>query len=98
VSNEPIKIYVKSGLSRGKAAAAAVHAALLALDVHPNVPVIVLSGNNKDIEDRRIVVRDAGKTEVEPGTMTAGTDYRKPVKGAPRTKGDPWLLSFKWRR
>lgn len=62
-------------MSRGKYAAQAVHAALLALDVHPDVPVIVLGGSPTEIAGMRTTVRDAGRTEVEPGTLTAGTDW-----------------------
>lgn len=64
-------------MSRGKYAAQAVHAALLAVGAHPHVPVIVLGGKRQDIEALRTKVRDAGRTEVEPGTLTAGTDWRK---------------------
>lgn len=64
-----------TGMSRGKYAAAAVHAALTAAGVHPGVPVIVLGGQRGHIERMRTVIRDAGRTEVEPGTTTAGTDY-----------------------
>jgi PTH2 family peptidyl-tRNA hydrolase len=72
-----MRIWVNSdtGMSRGKYAAAAVHAALTAAGVHPGVPVIVLGGQRDHIERMRTVIRDAGRTEVEPGTTTAGTDY-----------------------
>lgn len=71
-----IRIWVNSNakMSRGRYAAAAVHAALTAAGVHPGVPVIVLGGQRDHIEKMRTVVRDAGRTEVEPGTPTAGTD------------------------
>ena len=62
-------------MSRGKYAAQAVHAALIALGVHPGVPVIVLGGSPSEIAEMRTTVRDAGETEVEPGTLTAGTDW-----------------------
>lgn len=64
-------------MSRGKYAAQAVHAALLALGVHPDVPVIVLGGSPDEISQMRTTVHDAGRTEVEPGTLTAGTDWEQ---------------------
>lgn len=72
-----IRIWVNSntGMSRGKYAAAAVHAALTAAGVHPGVPVIVLGGQRDHVQAMRTVIRDAGHTEVEPGTVTAGTDW-----------------------
>lgn len=63
-------------MSRGKYAAQAVHAALIAVGAHPHVPVIVLGAKRADIEALPIQVRDAGRTEVEPGTLTAGTDWK----------------------
>lgn len=63
-------------MSRGKYAAQAVHAALLAVGAHPHVPVIVLGGKRADIEQMDVIVRDAGRTELEPGTVTAGTNWR----------------------
>lgn len=66
------------GLTRGKAAAAAVHAALIHLGEHPGTPVIVLGANKAEIEAMPTVVRDAGRTEVEPGTVTAGAAWEPP--------------------
>lgn len=72
-----IRIYLNSNakMSRGKAAAHAVHAALTAFDVHPGHPVVVLGAKPQDITQMRTVIRDAGHTELDPGTLTAGTDY-----------------------
>lgn len=58
-------------MTRGKACAQAVHAALLAFDV-PHGRVIVLGGKPDEVAAMDVVIRDAGQTEVEPGTMTAG--------------------------
>lgn len=76
-------------MTRGKAAAHAVHAALHAMGVHPNVPVIVLGAKPRDIENMRTQIRDAGRTELEPGTLTAGTDWQKPADVENGGKG-PW--------
>lgn len=76
-SEPKMKIFLNSNvkMSRGKSASQAVHAALLALGVHPGVPVVVLMAKPRDIENMRTVVHDAGRTELEQGTMTAGTDW-----------------------
>lgn len=82
-------------MSRGKYAAQAVHAALLALGVHPGVPVIVLGGSPAEIAEMKTTVRDAGRTEIEPGTLTAGTDWEadsedaRGERGASTTGGAP---------
>lgn len=65
-------ILTNRNLGRGKAAAAAVHAALAHFDV-PHGAVIVLGATATQIEEQcQQVIRDAGATEVEPGTVTAG--------------------------
>ena len=72
-------IRVRSDLtmSRGKYAAQAVHAALLHLGVHPGTPVIVLGGDLDEVSSCDTVVHDAGRTEVEPGTLTAGASWEQ---------------------
>ena len=58
-------------MSRGKACAQAVHAALRAFDV-PHGRVVVLNGTAEEVAAMPVVIRDAGLTEVAPGTLTAG--------------------------
>lgn len=58
-------------MSRHKAAAQAVHAALQAFDI-PHGRVVVLGARPDEVAAMDVVIRDAGVTEVEPGTMTAG--------------------------
>jgi PTH2 family peptidyl-tRNA hydrolase len=86
--SERIVIYANSNVSRGKFAAAAVHAALTAAGVHPGLPVIVLGAKPSEIQGHDTVIRDAGRTEVEPGTVTAGTDWsHKPTEQSVRLPG-----------
>lgn len=82
---EKIRVFVNSNItmSRGKMAAHVAHAVLQAADVHPDVPVVVLGAKPRDIEKLSTVIRDAGATELKPGTLTAGTDW------TPRPHGDP---------
>lgn len=83
--DEKLRILVNSNshMTRGKYAAAAVHAALTAAGVHPGLPVIVLGGQRDDVLRCATVIRDAGKTEVEPGTPTAGTDWSPALSTPP---------------
>ena len=68
-------------MSRGKACAQAVHAALRAFDVSHG-RVVVLDGRDEEVAAMPVVIRDAGLTEVEPGTMTAGAAVLgRPVSG-----------------
>lgn len=77
-AEEPkVKIYMNTNItmSRGKFAAHAVHAALMAAGVHPGIPIVVLGAKPRDIENMRTSIHDEGRTELEPGTLTAGTDW-----------------------
>ena len=76
-TSEPkFRIYMNSNanMSRGKYAAQAVHAALLHYGVHPGTAVVVLGGKPREIEGMTTVVHDEGRTELDPGTLTAGTN------------------------
>lgn len=76
---EKLRIYLnrtlKDKASTNKLAAHAVHAALQAFGVHPGVKVIVLDAGPTKIEAMRTHINDAGHTELEPGTLTAGTNW-----------------------
>lgn len=80
-------------MSRGKYAAQAVHAALLALGVHPECPVIVLGGSPAEISKLKTTVFDAGLTEVSPNTLTAGTDWEEDSENSDRER----RAAFRWR-
>ena len=64
-------------MSRHKAAAQAVHAALAAFGIEHG-RVVVLGGRPDDVRGMDVVVHDAGRTEIEPGTLTAGATLVRP--------------------
>jgi PTH2 family peptidyl-tRNA hydrolase len=74
-----LRIYINRKIvdkaSPNKIAAHAVHAALTAFGVHPGVKVVVLDKGPTVIEQMRVAIHDAGHTELEPGTLTAGTNW-----------------------
>lgn len=72
-----IRVFVNSNLgwSRGKMAAHVAHTVLTAAGIHPDVPIVVLGAKPRVIEEMATHIRDEGRTELEPGTLTAGTDY-----------------------
>lgn len=68
-------IMANKNMSRGKYAAHAVHVALDFYGHTDHGAVIVLSGSAGQIKEQAIpetVFQDQGRTEVEPGTVTAG--------------------------
>lgn len=68
-----VRIYLNKNvtMTRGKAASQAVHAALTAFGVQHG-RVVVLGGSPAEIAQMQVQVRDAGRTEIESGTLTAG--------------------------
>ena len=91
-----VKIYMNKGLgmSKGKYAAQAVHAALVLFGVHPgeDVPVVVLGANKGPVEKQQAVIADHGVTEVKPGSITAGASWDFPV-GQDMTDAEQRLLA-----
>lgn len=70
-----IRVNSNAKMSRGKAAAHAVHAALKLYGIEYDHPVIVIGGKPDEILAQTVHVRDAGRTELEPGTLTAGASW-----------------------
>ncbi len=70
-----IRVNSNAKMSRGKAAAHAVHAALKLYGIEYEHPVIVIGGKPDEILAQTVYVRDAGRTELEPGTLTAGASW-----------------------
>ncbi|UOE45921.1 hypothetical protein [Agromyces larvae] len=78
MSTEPLRIWWNKNLhgkiSPGKLAAHAAHAALRAYGIEYDHPIVVLAAGRGRIESMPITVRDEGRTELEPGTLTAGVE------------------------
>lgn len=72
-----LRIYVnrKLPMTPNKRAAHAVHAALTAFGVHPGTKVVVLDKGPTVMEKMRTVIHDSGYTELEPGSLTASTNW-----------------------
>lgn len=73
---ERIRILVNDNvkMTPGKLAAQAVHAALMLYGI-PHGAVVVLGGRTGQIEKMAVQVRDAGRTEINRGTLTAGAEF-----------------------
>lgn len=63
-----------AGMSSGKRAAQAVHAALAAYGIAHGA-VVVIGGQAKAISEMPIKIKDSGVTELETGTLTAGAQF-----------------------
>ncbi|MGV0679847.1 aminoacyl-tRNA hydrolase [Mycolicibacterium fortuitum] len=78
-----IRVNSNAKMSRGKAAAHAVHAALKLYGIEYQHPVIVIGGKPDEILAQTVHVRDAGRTELEPGTLTAGASWEYKSRAEP---------------
>lgn len=70
-SDLKILINKRARMSPGKLAAQAVHAALTKYEIKHGSVIVLMASENK-VKECSIVIKDAGKTELEPGTITAG--------------------------
>lgn len=75
---EPLRIWwnrnLQGKISPGKLAAHAAHAALAAYGIVYEHPIVVLAAGKARIEQMPISIRDAGHTELAPGTVTTGVE------------------------
>ena len=78
-----IRVNSNAKMSRGKAAAHAVHAALKLYGIEYEHPVIVIGAKPDEILAQTVYVRDAGRTELEPGTLTAGASWEYKSRAEP---------------
>lgn len=77
-TTEPLRIWwnrnLQGKISPGKLAAHAAHAALAAYGIVYTHPILVLAAGKGRIESMPISIRDAGRTELAPGTVTTGVE------------------------
>lgn len=75
---EPLRIWwnrnLQGKISPGKLAAHAAHAALAAYGIVYAHPIVVLAAGKGRVEAMPISIRDAGHTELAPGTVTTGVE------------------------
>lgn len=92
-TDDKLRIFYNTNItmSRGKLAAHAVHAALTAAGVHPDIPVVVLGAKPRDIAEMCTSIRDNGVTELDPGTLTTGTDFIFDAPAVDHTELTAWL-------
>lgn len=83
--DEPLRIWwnknLRGKISPGKLAAHAAHAALHAYGIRYTHPIVVLGAGRGRIEAMEVVIRDEGRTELTPGTVTAGVERARAVLG-----------------
>lgn len=70
-----IRMNSNATMSRGKYAAQAVHAALRLAGVTDVGAVVVLGAKPREILELPVFIHDQGRTELEPGTLTAGAEW-----------------------
>ena len=68
-----------ANMSRGKSAAAAVHAALYFHGIEHGAVVVLTASPTEIREQCDVLIHDAGRTEVAPLTLTAGARRNAPT-------------------
>lgn len=88
MAKKNVRIYLNRNvkMSPGKAAAQAVHAALAAYGIEHG-SVFVLDGGPNKLNAMDVQVHDAGLTEVDPGTLTAGASLEDRVERVEADRG-----------
>ena len=89
---ERLKIYANKNTTRGKFAAAAVHAALEHYGIEHGAVVVLGTSPTKIKDECMDIIIDDGQTEVEPGTITAGVRSNETVL-TPEEEAE-WKQSF----
>ena len=110
-SERPLRIWwnrsLRGRISPGKLAAHAAHAALAAYGIRYTHPIVVLAAGPRRIGRMPVAIRDAGHTELEPGTLTTGVESRYELsdelveRGAEAFGGitsQDWGTASEWER